>query len=100
MSGERMTLSFFAFTGARCAKISLVTLSSMLEQIGQFSSEAFKRLLLLCRVSEDTTTKVWIGALKLETVQAFLKLLTMQSLDFIKNRNKEKGTQDEKRVES
>ncbi len=100
MSGERMTLSFFAFTGERCAKISLVTLSSMLEQIGQFSSEAFKRLLLLCRVSEDTTTKVWIGALKRETVQAFLKLLTMQSLDFIKNRNKEKGTQDEKRVES
>jgi len=72
----------------------------MLEQIGQFSSEAFKRLLLLCRVSEDTTTKVWIGALKRETVQSFLKLLTMQSLDFIKNRNKEKGSQDEKRVES
>lgn len=100
MSGERMTLSFFAFKGERCAKISLVTLSSMLEQIGQFSSEAFKRLLLLCRVSEDTTTKVWIGALKRETVQSFLKLLTVQSLDFIKNRNKEKGTQDEKRVES
>lgn len=74
MSGERMTLSFFAFKGERCAKISLVTLSSMLEQIGQFSSEAFKRLLLLCRVSEDTTTKVWIGALKRETVQSFLKL--------------------------